>query len=339
MQYDNDRKALIMLSTIEGYNARRKKFDSVERPSELYDDYTLADKMIADMQRHGVGVITILDEDYPPRLKDIYDPPLTIYYKGERSLLDNENLIAVVGTRRVTVYGKNVMQNFIPVFIKSGLIIVSGLARGVDSIGHRMSVENGVKTVAVVANGLDMCYPPENVELQNEITKNGIVISEYPIGTKPLQYRFPERNRIISGLSKAVFIPEAGDKSGSLITADDAIDQGRDLFVVPGSIFSSQSVGCNKKIKELQATIVLAPQDVIEALGYDTKRESKQAVQLDFEQQTLVDFMKDGKIHLYELMEKSGMNIAVISGILTKLEIMGVIRKLQGNYYEIIPSI
>ncbi|MDE7079726.1 MAG: DNA-processing protein DprA [Clostridia bacterium] len=339
MEYDNDRKALIMLSTIEGYNARRKKFDSVERPSELYVDYTLADKMIESMQRQGVGLITILDEDYPPRLKDIYDPPLTIYYKGERSLLNNENLLAVVGTRRVTAYGKNVMQNFIPVFIRSGLCIVSGLARGVDSIGHKMCVENNTKTIAVVANGLDICYPHENVGLQNDIINNGIVISEYPLGTKPLQFHFPERNRIISGLSKAVFIPEAGDKSGSLITADDAIDQGRDLFVVPGSIFSSQSVGCNKKIKELQATIVLEPQDVIEALGYDTKTMEKKVVQLDFEQQRLVDMMKDGKIHLYELMEKSGMNIAVISSALTRLEIMGVIRKLQGNYYEIIPSI
>ncbi|MDE6757921.1 MAG: DNA-processing protein DprA [Clostridia bacterium] len=339
MEYDNDRKALIMLSTIEGYNARRKKFDSVERPSELYVDYTLADKMIESMQRQGVGLITILDEDYPPRLKDIYDPPLTIYYKGERSLLNNENLLAVVGTRRVTAYGKNVMQNFIPVFIRSGLCIVSGLARGVDSIGHKMCVENNTKTIAVVANGLDICYPHENVALQNDIINNGIVISEYPLGTKPLQFHFPERNRIISGLSKAVFIPEAGDKSGSLITADDAIDQGRDLFVVPGSIFSSQSVGCNKKIKELQATIVLEPQDVIEALGYDTKTMEKKVVQLDFEQQRLVDMMKDGKIHLYELMEKSGMNIAVISSALTRLEIMGVIRKLQGNYYEIIPSI
>ena len=339
MEYTKDQKALIMLSTIEGYNAKRKKYDSVDRPSELYDDYAIADRMIEEMHRNGVEVITILDKDYPPKLKDIYDPPLTLYYKGEKDLLYKENLLAVVGARRVTTYGKNVMQNFIPVFIKSGLLIVSGLARGVDSIGHKMSVESGAKTIAVVANGLDICYPSENAQLQDDIIKNGIVISEYPLGTKPLQYHFPERNRIISGLSKAVFIPEAGDKSGSLITADDAIDQGRDLFVVPGSIFSPQSVGCNKKIKELQATIVLTPEDVTEALGYDTKRDKKQSVQLDFDQQRIVDIMKDGKIHLYELMEKSGMNIAVVSSLLTGLEIMGVIRKLQGNYYEIIPWI
>ena len=339
MRYSDDKKALIMLSTIEGYNARRKKFDSVERASELYDDYSVADKMIEEMESLGVGVITILDEDYPDSLKDIYDPPLTLYYKGDKSLLSNDNLLAVVGTRKVSVYGKNIMQHFVPAFIKAGLIIVSGMARGVDSIGHKICVENGCKTIAVVANGLDICYPPENVKLRDDIINNGVVISEYPLKTKPLQFHFPERNRIISGLSKAVFIPEAGDKSGSLITADDAIDQGKDLFVVPGSIFSQQSAGCNKKIKELQASIVLTPEDVTDALGYASKREKKQAIQLDFEQQALVDLMKDGKMHLYDLMEKSGMNIAAVSSVLTALEIMGVIRKSQGNYYEIIPTI
>ena len=339
MEYNKDKKALIMLSQVEYYKVRRKQFDSVERPSELYDDYTVADKMIEEMNRLGIGLITILDDDYPPQLKDLYDPPLTIYYKGDKSWLHNENLLAVVGTRRVTTYGKNVMQNFVPAFIKSGLIVVSGLARGVDSIGHKMSVESGAPTIAVVATGLDTCYPSENANLMDEIVKNGVVISEYPLRTRPYSYRFPERNRIISGLSKAVFIPEAGDKSGSLLTADDAVEQGRELFVVPGSIFSSMSVGCNKKIKELQATIAITPEDVIDALGYKTKREEKQVVQLNFDEQAIVNIIKDGRIHLYELMEKSGMNIAVISSILTRLEIMGVIRKLQGNYYEIIPTV
>ncbi len=339
MVYDNDRKALIMLSMTEGYKARRRKFDSVSSPSELYDDYTVADNIIEEMNRLGVSVMTILDEDYPPRLKDIYDPPLTLYYKGDRKLLSNNNLLAVVGTRRVSAYGKNIMQNFVPAFIRSGLIVVSGLAIGVDCIGHNICVEAGAKTIAVVASGLDICYPPENLQLQDKIAQNGTVVSEYPLKTKPLQYHFPERNRIISGLSNGVFIPEAGDKSGSLITADDAVDQGRELFVVPGSIFSAQSVGCNKKIKELQATIALTPEDVIDALGYENFKVEKQVAQLDLEQQALVNFMKDGKIHLYELMEKSGMNIAVVSSALTRLEIMGIIRKSQGNYYELIPTI
>ena len=339
MTYTNDQKALIMLSATEGYNARRRRFESVDSPGELYDDYTVADNMIAKMEKAGIKVLTIIDEDYPESLKEIYDPPYTLYYQGDRSLFGNKDLLAVVGTRRVSAYGKNIMQNFVPVFIKSGFKIISGLARGVDSIGHKISLENNSPTVAVVANGLDICYPPENADIQRRIAQDGLLISEYPIGTKPLQYHFPERNRIISALSQGVFIPEAGDKSGSLITADCAIEQGRDLFVVPGSIFSMQSAGCNKKIRELQATITLTPEDVIEALGKTAKKNESQAIQLDFASQNVVEILKDGALHFDEILEKTAMNIAELSSILSQLEILGVIRKLQGNNFEIIPLI
>ncbi|MDE6362124.1 MAG: DNA-processing protein DprA [Clostridia bacterium] len=339
MTYSNDQKALIMLSTLDGYNLRRKRFESVDRPCELYDDYTVADNMIAKMEKSGVKVITIIDEDYPESLKEIYDPPYTIYYQGDKSLLCSKDLLAVVGTRRVSAYGKNIMQNFAPAFIKSGFKIISGLARGVDSIGHKISLENNSPTVAVVANGLDICYPPENADMQRRIAQTGLVISEYPMGAKPLQYHFPERNRIISALSQGVFIPEAGDRSGSLITADYAIEQGRELFVVPGSIFSSQSVGCNKKIRELQAIITLTPEDVIDALGKTVRKNDAKIIQLDFASQAIIDILKDGALHFDEILEKSSMNIAELSGILSQLEILGVIRKLQGNNFEIIPLI
>ena len=328
-----------MLSTLDGYNLRRKRFESVDRPCELYDDYTVADNMIAKMEKSGVKVITIIDEDYPESLKEIYDPPYTIYYQGDKSLLCSKDLLAVVGTRRVSAYGKNIMQNFAPAFIKSGFKIISGLARGVDSIGHKISLENNSPTVAVVANGLDICYPPENADMQRRIAQTGLVISEYPMGAKPLQYHFPERNRIISALSQGVFIPEAGDRSGSLITADYAIEQGRELFVVPGSIFSSQSVGCNKKIRELQAIITLTPEDVIDALGKTVRKNDAKIIQLDFASQAIIDILKDGALHFDEILEKSSMNIAELSGILSQLEILGVIRKLQGNNFEIIPLI
>ncbi|MDE7209547.1 MAG: DNA-processing protein DprA [Clostridia bacterium] len=339
MTYNNDQKALIMLSTIEGYNARRKRFESVDRPCELYDDYTVADNMIAKMEKLGIKVLTVIDEDYPKTLKEIYDPPYALYYQGDRNLFNSKDLLAVVGTRRVSAYGKNIMQNFAPVFVKSGFKIISGLARGVDSIGHRISLENNSPTVAVVANGLDICYPPENADMQRKIAENGLVISEYPMGAKPLQFHFPERNRIISALSQGVFIPEAGDKSGSLITADYAIEQGRDLFVVPGNIFSPQSAGCNKKIRELQAIITLTPEDVIDALGKTANKNHAEAIQLDFASQTIVDILKDGALHFDEILEKSSMNIAELSSILSQLEILGVIRKLQGNNFEIIPLI
>ncbi|MDE6472724.1 MAG: DNA-processing protein DprA [Clostridia bacterium] len=339
MTYTNDQKALIMLSTVEWYSARRKRFESVDRPCELYNDYSVADNMIAKMEKEGIKVITIVDEDYPDSLKDIYDPPYTLYYKGDKSLFYSKDLLAVVGARRVSTYGKNVMQNFAPVFVKSGLKIISGLARGVDSIGHRISLENNSPTVAVVANGLDMCYPSENLDMQMQIAKTGLVISEYPMGTKPLQYHFPERNRIISALSQAVFIPEAGDKSGSLITADYAIEQGRELFVVPGNIFSPTSAGCNKKIKELQGVITLSPEDVISALGKTSEKDVQEVVQLDFTAQAIVDLLKDEALHFDEILLKSGLSVGELSSVLSQLEILGIIRKMQGNYFEIIPQL
>ncbi|MDE6372805.1 MAG: DNA-processing protein DprA [Clostridia bacterium] len=339
MTYSNDQKALIMLSTVEGHNAKKRRFESVDRPCDLYDDYTVADNMIAKMEKLGIKVMTIIDEDYPELLKEIYDPPYALFYQGDRSLFHSKDLLAVVGTRRVSAYGKNIMRNFVPVFIKSGFKIISGLARGVDSIGHRISLENNSPTVAVVANGLDICYPPENADMQRAIAETGLLISEYPMGAKPLQYHFPERNRIISALSQGVFIPEAGDRSGSLITADYAIEQGRELFVVPGSIFSQQSAGCNKKIRELQAIITLKPEDVIDALGKTAKRDDARVIQLDIISQSILDILKDGALHFDEILEKSSMNIAELSGILSQLEILGLIRKLQGNNFEIIPLI
>ena len=334
-----DQKGLIMLSTTEGYNARKRRFESVERPSELYSDYTVADNMIAKMELLGVEAMTIVDEDYPESLKNIYEPPYALFYQGDRSLFNSEDLLAVVGTRRVSAYGKNIMQNFATAFVKSGLKIISGLARGVDSIGHKISLENNSPTVAIVANGLDICYPPENADMQKQIATSGLLVSEYPLGAKPLQFHFPERNRIISALSQAVFIPEAGDKSGSLITADYAIEQGRELFVVPGSIFSSQSIGCNKKIKELQSIITLSPDDVLEALGRTRKKVVHEAIQLDFTAQAIVNILNDGALHFDEILQKSNIATSELSSILSQLEILGIIRKTQGNYFEIIPQL
>ena len=338
-EYDDDRKALIIISCMQSYNARKKAFESVENPRALYSDYSAADEIIEKCNKTNVGILTILDKEYPEKLKNIYDPPFVLYYKGNVNLLNRPRKLAVVGTRRMTVYGKNVLANFIPEFVESGLVIVSGLARGVDSVGHRMCLDLGGETIAVVANGLDICYPPENLSLENEIAQRGLVISEYPLGSKSLQYHFPERNRIISALSDGVFIPEAGENSGSLITADCAVEQGREVFVVPGSIFSQQSKGCNAKIKELQATCVLTPQDVTDALGVFAQSSDKKYIQLNIEQQSVMETLKDGCMHFYDIIAKTGMSMGQLPSVLTELEIMGLIRKIQGNFYEIVPTL
>ncbi len=334
MRYSDDDKALIMLSADATLKKRISAFESVEHPRELYDDFTVADEMIAKMQEHGVVAITRLNELYPQALLDIYDPPIVLYCRGNLDLLKSRK-IAVVGTRKATRYGKDVTKLFVEAFVDKDICVVSGMARGIDSVAHRVALDCGGKTIAVVATGLDQVYPAENLSLAQEIISNGLMISEYPIGTTVHAYRFPERNRIVSGLAESVLIPEAGLQSGSMITADCALEQGKELFVVPGSIFAQQSQGTNRKIKELQGTIVTDPTDIV---GDLQAKDEQQQVQLSIEQHMILD-MLDGEVHFTELLEKSKMGVSALSALLSEMEIYGLVRKISGNYYVKCPMI
>lgn len=227
------------------------------------------EKHMEYMIKNNIDIISIKDEEYPKILKEIYDPPISLYCKGNRSIL-NQKSIGIVGCREATEYGKSAAKYFSYHLAKRNINIVSGLAKGVDSYAHIGTIcvaresyppnnitkqcgkcGNCGKTVAVVGNGLDMIYPKENEKLQEEILKTGgAIITEYPLGTKPDKMNFPARNRIISGMSKGILVIEAKEKSGTLITVDFALEQGRDVFVVPGNINSVNSVGTNCLIKQ-----------------------------------------------------------------------------------------
>ena len=336
MKYSDDDKALIMLSYETSYNKKRDAVKGVDSPKELYRDYSHADVVIAEMNKKGIVAVTQDSEYYPSALKEIYDPPQVLYCKGDLSLLkDGTERIAVVGTRRVTRYGKDVTKEFVSAFAKAGICVVSGMARGVDSVAHRVALEEDGKTIAVLGCGADVVYPPENGELYESIVKNGLIVSEYPPSTPPHAFRFPERNRIISGLSKGVLVTEAGAGSGSMITADLAIEQGRDLYVVPGSIFSDASKGCNEKIKELQAAAVTTPEDVI---GVRETRAEKEdlAIQLTLEQARIISILEDCEsAHFSELLAKSGLSVNELTALLSEMEIYGFINKLSGNFYAL----
>ena len=227
-------------------------------------------KHIEYMQKNKIDIISIYDKEYPHILKEIYDSPISLYIKGDKEILNNK-AIAIVGCREATEYGKSTAKYFGYNLAKKGINIISGLAKGVDSYAHigtvcAKSVENNPqndsyphvnninnygKPIAVVGNGLDMVYPKENIMLANKIIENGgAIISEYPLGTKPNKMNFPARNRIVSGMSEGVLVVEAKEKSGTLITVDFALEQGRDVFVVPGNINSDNSVGTNRLIQE-----------------------------------------------------------------------------------------
>ena len=212
----------------------------------------------------NIDIITILDENYPERLKYIYDRPIVLYimgkYKEEDSLA-----IAIVGSRKATAYGKWACEKFAKELVNMGITIVSGLALGIDSVAHKSAIEAGGRTIGVLGNGIDVIYPKKNYALYNEVAQNGIVFTEFPIGTQPFNYNFPQRNRIISGLSLGVVVIEAKEKSGSLITAHLALDQGKEVFALPGNINSIYSGGTNRLIKD-GARPLLDIDDIIEEI-------------------------------------------------------------------------
>lgn len=215
------------------------------------------------MKNNNIEIITIKEKEYPQILKEIYDPPIAIYLIGDKTILNNTN-IAIIGCRECSEYGKNTARKLAYNISKNKMNIVSGLAKGIDIEGHIGALEANEKTIAVLGNGVDTIYPKENINVAKEIIKKGgAIISEYPLGTIPNKNNFPERNRIVSGMSKGVIVVEAKEKSGTLITVDFALEQGRDVFVVPGNLNSQNSVGTNELIKQ-GAKIITNYQDIIE---------------------------------------------------------------------------
>lgn len=287
---EEDKRYWIWFSLIKGLGNKRKQklLEIYKNPkriynlkrSELLKAYGLGkqtvdnildenvkeavDKHISYMWKNNVKIITIVDKFYPQALKEIYDPPISLYVKGNKEILNNKGL-AIIGCREASEYGKKVANYFGYNLSKMGINVISGLARGVDSYSHIgncykllennyqcvENLSNYGKPIAVVGNGLDMVYPKENEKLEQKIIElGGCIISEYPIGTKPNKMHFPARNRIISGMSRGVLVIEAKEKSGTLITVDFALEQGKDVYVVPGNINSINSVGTNNLIKE-----------------------------------------------------------------------------------------
>lgn len=229
-------------------------------------DETLS-TLLQQYEAKKISIVTILDPGYPELLKQIYQPPWGLFASGDLSLLNAPAKLAVVGSRQATEYGKNAIRLLFPELISKGIVIVSGLAKGVDTAAHECAIRNGGKTIAVIAGGLYHVYPEENRKLAAGMMKSQLVLSEYPPGTKPARWHFPMRNRIISGLCGGTFIVEAKNKSGSLITANYAVHEGRDVFSLPGSIFSPFSAGANELIQH-GAKLVTKAEDILEELRY-----------------------------------------------------------------------
>lgn len=286
-----------------------------------------------------IDIITVLDEDYPERLKYIYDKPIVLYTKGNYNLEDSL-AIGIVGSRKATAYGKWACEKFTKELVNLGVTIVSGLAMGIDSVAHKTAIEAGGRTIGVLGNGIDVIYPKNNYGLYNEVSKNGAVFTEFPLGMQPFNYNFPQRNRIISGLSIGVVVIEAKEKSGSLITAHLALDQGKEVFALPGNINSIYSGGTNRLIKD-GARPLLDIDDIIEEI-YELqinmnkkKRESIDYHSLSDTEVNIIKMIEEGPVHCDTIAIKTGIDISNVMSILTILELKGLIKELSNRIFTL----
>jgi DNA processing protein len=294
------------------------------------------DAEMEKLEKYGVKVLTFRDPDYPARLKEIYDYPPVLYIRG-KLLPQDEWCLAVVGTRRSTVYGRQAAEELAGDLARNKITIVSGLARGIDSVAHQSALAAGGRTIAVFGCGLDIVYPAENAALARDITRQGALLSEFPLGTRPRADNFPRRNRILSGLSLGVLVVEADDTSGAMITAHLALEQNREVFAVPGSILSPASRGTNHLIQE-GAKLVRGYTDILEELNLTAVAQQMELTELLPTTETETRLLKQlsaEPTHIDEVCRSSGLPIATVSSTLAMMELKGLVKQTGNMNYTL----
>lgn len=316
--------------------------EGIAREFIAYKEKADIDKELEKLADEKIKISAIIDDDYPRTLKKIKNPPCLLYYKGDLQSAGNP-ILAVVGTRKTSAYGRQAAYQISVDLVKSGLGIVSGLALGIDAIAHKAAIEVGGTTIAVLGSGLDRqnFYPQANRALSEKIVSSGgAVISEYPPGTEPFFYNFPARNRIISGLSIGVLVIEAPQKSGALITAEYAREQKRKIFALPGNIYSKNSEGTNNLIKRGGAKIITKHSDILTELNLENIKGGKEKIQralpLSQNEKTLLKYLSNDPIHIDQLAKRSEMNLSAVSSTLSMLEISGQIKNLGDMKYVLL---
>lgn len=315
-----------LASRIQKANNRRKEVEE------------FLSKELDKLVKIGGEIITILDEGYPYLLKKIYDPPIILYKLGKIKKED-DNSIAVVGTRRPSDYGKKQTEKFCKDLVEKNITIVSGMARGIDSISHRSALTNDGRTIAVLGSGLDVIYPPENKKLFSEIKNNGVILSEYPFGTKPDAMNFPKRNRIISGLCYGTVIIETGLTGGALQTAEFALDQNREVFALPGNINAKTSDGTNRLIQKGEAKLITNVDDILSELNLkiasSTKnKKQKIHINLNIFEAKIINVLVDEPTQIDKIAELTKLSTSDCLVHLLSLEFRGLVRQLPGKTFS-----
>jgi DNA processing protein len=310
----------------------------VNKSEILYEKFREAwnvkkiDEIKKIMYKDEISSVVINDEAYPEKLKIYEDSPYMLFFKGNMNCL-LENTVSIVGSRKATFYGENITKILCNSFADNNITVISGMARGIDTYAHEKILASGGKTCAVLGSGINVVYPKENYNLYSEIIKQGCVISQFLPGTPPYSYNFPVRNKIISALGSLIIVVEASDKSGSLITAGTALEQGKDVMAVPGDIFSKQSIGCNKLIKD-GAYVLSSLNDVYELLKMDTYIKMVELKKdNNYNEASVYSFILNKPLHVNDLLKKVNLNITTLYEVLFNLELKKKIIRISGDYY------
>lgn len=326
--FEASRDALTEVAGID-----RKIADNIKS----FDGKQFAKEQLKQLDKTGARLITFWDDEYPPQLKQIYDPPAFLFVKGS-FIPEDKYSIGIVGTRLPSNYGKLVAEKLCSELARSGLTVVSGLAYGIDTLAHRHALQSGSRTLAVLGSGVDVIYPNENMRLAEKITENGALVSEFPLGTGPDRTNFPRRNRIICGLSLGIVVVEAGKKSGALITAEMALEQNREVFAVPGNIDSVKSLGTNDLIKQ-GAKMVTSAEDILEELEpqlapFMRKESPGVAAQpLSEDERALWEFLSNEPKHVDEIASNLGQSTSKVLSVLLSLELKNLVRQHPGKLF------
>ncbi len=332
------------------FKARKKDLEQIEGIGSIraisikeFSNFQLAEQEIAFIQKYKITPLFISDKNYPQRLLNCYDSPALLYYKGNADL-NTSKIVSIVGTRNNNDYGKSVCEKIIADLADHNILIISGLAFGIDSIAHRSALKNNLKTVGVLGHGLDRIYPTQNKLLAKQMIEFGGLITDFKSGTDPDKQNFPKRNRIVAGMSDAVIVIETGIKGGSLITAELANGYNKDVFAIPGRITDTKNEGCNYLIKNNKAALITSADDLLENMSWkehkkpSAKKQRELFIELTADEKIIINILQQQPhVHIDELFIKSSLNSSAVASALLTLEMQGVVSSMPGKLYKISP--
>jgi DNA processing protein len=332
------------------FKAKKSSLEKIEGIGEVrarsikeFDDFHLAEHEIKFIEKYKIKTLFLTDADYPKRLLNCYDSPTLLFYKGTADL-NASKIISIVGTRSNTDYGKQFTEKLVKDLSELNMVIISGLAHGIDAIAHKAAVKNNLPTVGVVGHGLDKVYPSENTGLAKEMIKDGGgMLSEFFSGTKPDKHNFPLRNRIVAGLSDATVVVETNIKGGSMITAKLADAYNRDVFAVPGRSIDKASSGCNHLIKYNKAILLTDAEELLDVLGWKEKKKEKVKqqkelfIELSAEEKQIIQLLQEKEtVHIDEINLQSGLTSSAAAAAILNLELQNVVASLPGKMYKLL---